>query len=184
MESWHNWLLSNWSRLLKWKGPGTWPHCSKIPGPPKIPENSLFISINYSKMYPALCTNIHHDVTDLINGMVKNAKTWISWERNIIFPRNKKILNLCIRWHIFWSYRFVQRQPLNVTKFLVWISALPSIWLIKIFSSTEVTFKCYKVSGVDIRLAKHLTDKNIFLVGFQNLATKSLNFTTETQRSD
>ena len=23
LESWHNWLLSNWSRLLNWKGPGT-----------------------------------------------------------------------------------------------------------------------------------------------------------------
>ena len=22
-ETWHNWLLSNWSRLLNWKGPGT-----------------------------------------------------------------------------------------------------------------------------------------------------------------
>ena len=23
LESWHIWLLSNWSRLLNWKGPGT-----------------------------------------------------------------------------------------------------------------------------------------------------------------
>ena len=23
LESWHNWLLSNWSRMLNWKGPGT-----------------------------------------------------------------------------------------------------------------------------------------------------------------
>ena len=32
LESWHNWLLSNWSRLLNWKGPGTYPsppNCSK-----------------------------------------------------------------------------------------------------------------------------------------------------------
>ena len=33
LETWHNWLLSNWSRLLNWKGPGTYPNlthsCSK-----------------------------------------------------------------------------------------------------------------------------------------------------------
>ena len=39
--------------------------------------------------------------------MVKNTKTWISWERNIIILRNKKILNLCFRWHTLRSYRFV-----------------------------------------------------------------------------
>ena len=62
----------------------------------------------YSKMYPILCTNTHHDVTDLVNhGMVKNTKTWISWKRNIIFLRNKKILNLCLRWYILRSYRFL-----------------------------------------------------------------------------
>ena len=30
LESWHNWLLSNWSRLLNWKGPGTYPQSSKL----------------------------------------------------------------------------------------------------------------------------------------------------------
>ena len=38
--------------------------------------------------------------------MVKNAKAWISWERNIIFLQNKKILNLCFRWQILRSYHF------------------------------------------------------------------------------
>ena len=38
--------------------------------------------------------------------MVKNTKTWISWEQNIVFLRNTKILNLCFRWHILRSYRF------------------------------------------------------------------------------
>ena len=55
----------------------------------------------YSNMHPVSCINTHHDVTDLIShGMVKNIKTWISWEWNIIFPRNKKILNLCLIWYI------------------------------------------------------------------------------------
>ena len=54
------------------------------------------------------CTNTHRDVTDSVNhGMVKNTKTWISWEWNIIFLWNKKILNLCLRWLILGSYRFV-----------------------------------------------------------------------------
>ena len=39
--------------------------------------------------------------------MVKNTKAWISWERNIIFLRNKKILNLFLRGHVLRSYRFV-----------------------------------------------------------------------------
>ena len=59
-------------------------------------------------MYLVSCTNTHRDVIDSVNhGMVKNTKTWISWERNIIFLRNEKILNLCLTWHILGSYRFV-----------------------------------------------------------------------------
>ena len=46
-------------------------------------------------------------VTDLVNhGMVKSTKTWISSEQNIIFLQ-KKILNLCFRWHILRSYHFL-----------------------------------------------------------------------------
>ena len=70
----------------------------------------------YLKMHSVLCTNAHHDVTDLVNhGMVKNTKTWISRERNITF-----LWNMCLRWHILRSYRFVvevtfkyQTQPLT-----------------------------------------------------------------------
>ena len=59
-------------------------------------------------MHPVSCTNIHHDVTDLVNHeMAKNTKTWISRERNITFLRNKKILKLCLRWHILRSYHYV-----------------------------------------------------------------------------
>ena len=62
----------------------------------------------YSEIYVVSCTNTHRDVTDFINhGIVKNTKTWISWGRNIIFRRNKKILNLCLKWDILRSYRFV-----------------------------------------------------------------------------
>ena len=59
-------------------------------------------------MHPVSCTNTHHDVTDLLNrGIAKNTKTWISWEWNITFLRNKKILNLCLSQRILRSYRFV-----------------------------------------------------------------------------
>ena len=59
-------------------------------------------------MHLISCTNTHYDVTDLVNhGMVKNTKTLISCERNIIFLRNEKILNLCFRWYILRRYRFV-----------------------------------------------------------------------------
>ena len=84
----------------------------------KITKNycpCLYLSVDqvvvqkiYSNMYFLLCTNTHRHVTDSVNHrMVKITKTSISWERNIIFLRNKKILNLCLRWHILRSYRFV-----------------------------------------------------------------------------
>ena len=69
----------------------------------------------YSKMYLISCTNSHRDVTDSVNhGMAKNTKTWISWKRNIIFLRNKKILNRCLRWHTLRSYHFVADVTFNL----------------------------------------------------------------------
>ena len=65
-------------------------------------------SKNIFKMYLVSCANTHRDVTDFLNhGMVKNTETWISLERNIIFLRNQKILNLCLTWHSLRSYGFV-----------------------------------------------------------------------------
>ena len=45
--------------------------------------------------------------------MVKTTKTWTSWVRNITFLRNKNILNLCLRWHISRSYRFLVEATIN-----------------------------------------------------------------------
>ena len=65
----------------------------------------------YSKIHPVSCTNTDHDVTDLVNhGIVKNTITWISWKLKLFFLRNKKILNLCLRWHIFRCYRFLAEE--------------------------------------------------------------------------
>ena len=73
------------------------------PSPPNCSKDSwkflpLFITTNWLSLmtqwvvvHPVSCTNTHHDVTDLVNhGMVKNTKTWLFWERNKTFPRNKK----------------------------------------------------------------------------------------------
>ena len=66
-------------------------------------------------MHPVSCTNSHHGVTYLVNhGMVKNTKTRMSRERNITFPRNKKIINLCPRRCILRSYRFVAKVTFNL----------------------------------------------------------------------
>ena len=52
-------------------------------------------------MYHVSCTDINHDITDWVNrGMVKNTKSWISWEENLTFLQNKKILNLYLRCHV------------------------------------------------------------------------------------
>ena len=65
----------------------------------------------YSKMHPVSCTNTHHDVTYFVNhGMVKNTKTWIFREQNRIFLWNKKILYLCLRWHILKKKNFFCSQ--------------------------------------------------------------------------
>ena len=68
-----------------------------------------------AKMHLVSCTNTRHNVTYLVNnGMVKNTKTSITWERNITFLQNKKILNLCFRWHILTSYDLVVEVTFNV----------------------------------------------------------------------
>ena len=75
---------------------------------PSLVTEWVLVQKIYSKMYPVSCSNTRPDITDLVNhGMVKNTKTWISWEWNIIFLWNKKILNLCLRRHMNRSYPFV-----------------------------------------------------------------------------
>ena len=120
--SWHNWLVSNLSRFLKWKVPGTSQQSIKllrkflkIIAFGYVYKLVKFVDLiscgsknTYSKMHPASCFNTHHDVTDFVyHGMVNNTKTWTSWKCNITFPQNKKILNLHLRWHILRSYCFV-----------------------------------------------------------------------------
>ena len=87
----------------------------------------------YSEMHPISCTNTHHDDTDLVNhGMVKNTKTWISWEQKITFLRNKKILNLCLRSHILRSFHFVAEVTLKLGQAYHWELnwRILSLWII------------------------------------------------------
>ena len=62
----------------------------------------------HSKMHP--CTNADHDITDLVNrGVVKNTKTWISWEWNIHFEKLSFCSggNLSRTWELSFHYSFI-----------------------------------------------------------------------------
>ena len=68
------------------------------------------------------CTNTYHDIKNLVKYMVKNKKTSVSWEQNITFLSNKKILNLCLRWPkncIFPNIQLKGKQITSIQK-LVW----------------------------------------------------------------
>ena len=127
LQPWHNLLLINSSKLLNWKGPETGAN-PNLKLAQKNPESYfpclylvyiLFIFITFGvlmsscsedlfNMHPVSFTNTHHDVAGFVNHrIVKNPNTWTSWEQNINFLRNKKILNLHLRWCIFRSDRFV-----------------------------------------------------------------------------
>ena len=75
------------------------------------------------------CTDTHCGVTDLVNRwMVRNTKTWISWEQNIIFLQNKNILNLCFRWHTLRSYHFVAEVTFKVASRVQKIEVFKKGW--------------------------------------------------------
>ena len=96
----------------------------------KIPEKYclyLYLSIGQVSWLNELCFKIYIQkcTTDLRNcGMVKNIKTWISWERNISFLRNKKFINLCLSWHILISYRSIAEVTFNRFLFFVVLSSI------------------------------------------------------------
>ena len=110
-KSWHKWLLSNWSRSLNWKRPGTYPQSFKLLKRflKSIALAYIYQLAKYSnwmscgskdifQMHLILCANTHHDFTNLVNHeMLKKTKNWTSWERNIAFPQIKRIINLCLK---------------------------------------------------------------------------------------
>ena len=55
-------------------------------------EIKFWLDLTYSKMHLVWCLNTHHDLIHLVNhGMIKNTKTWMSWEQKITFRWNKNI---------------------------------------------------------------------------------------------
>ena len=84
---------------------------------PSLLTSWVVIQKIHSKICLVSCTNTRSDVTDLVkHEMAENTKTWISWEQNILFIRNKKILNLCLRWYILRSYFFAAEVTFIVKK--------------------------------------------------------------------
>ena len=67
--------------------------------------------------------------------------TWIFWEQNIAFVRNKKILSLWFRWHIFRSYRFVAevtfKKILTLTDIFIFVMSV----VCEAFSYTSPTLR-------------------------------------------
>ena len=110
----------------------------------------------YWKMHHASCTNNHHDVTNLVKyRMVKNTKTWITQERIIIFLSNKKILNLCLRWHILRNYCFVAEVTFNLhficlqniyCEYLIFLTDRPDLKLSFTFFFLFVVSKIFRNS--------------------------------------
>ena len=102
-------------------------------------------------MHPVSCTNTHHDMADLENHrMVKNTKSWTSWERNITFLWSKKILNLCLKWRIFRSYCFVAEVTFNSQNVLSVIKVFCQFFLkgLLIYKKYLLTKSCKNIFSV------------------------------------
>ena len=104
--------MSNWKKLLNWKGARTYLFKRFLKIIAQIVYFHQMAKFGEFKRYIqkdiVLFTNTRRDITNLVNhGMVEYRKTWICREQNRTFLRNKKILNLCLRWHILRSYCFV-----------------------------------------------------------------------------
>ena len=133
---------------------------------PSLVTSWVVVQKKSSKMYLVSFTNSHCDVTDtVIHGMVKNTKPWISWERNISFLWNQKILNLCHRWHNLRSYCFVAEVTFNKNNSILNVAHLG--W------ETKKTFQS--------RLPKTALNVTFFVSFYFNLMN-SIPFTSCTRR--
>ena len=111
--------------------------------------------------------------------MVKNVKTWISWERNITFLWNKKIIILCIRLHILRTYCFVVEVTLTFS-LMDWAIYLLSrittevalffyfcVFLIKYIVSVIlvwILYHCHKMLIVSVPVLIFWLDNRLFLM--------------------
>ena len=121
----------------------------------------------YIKMQSVSCSNIHHDVTVLVNhGIIKNIKTWMSWRWNITFLQNKKILNLCHRCHILKSYRFVAEVTFKLWPFVLWILEVKTWLTVKVQFRALLTKWLILILNAYCRYG-HILVSFDFLTGFQ-----------------
>ena len=59
-------------------------------------------------MYPNLCANTYHDVTNFeLDGMALDIKIWKSTKKK----KFKKILKFCLKDHCFITYHFLVDAP-------------------------------------------------------------------------
>ena len=87
----------------------------------------------YSERLPVSCSSTCHDFIYFGNHeMVKNAKTWLSWEQKIIFLKNQNILNLCLFLH-FWEH-FFSRTPSSSQYIYIYVL----LWKCFFFLKTKV----------------------------------------------
>ena len=122
------------------------------------------------------CLMNHHDITDLVyHGVVKNAKTGISWERSITFLRNKKKFKLCFRWHILRRHRFVPEVTLNTTKPLFVGFVFFKQWILKTIQFLLYYFFIISHKECDIKKIKNKDQKRaqIIMINLTNFKTKT-----------
>ena len=114
------------------------------------------------KRYIPKCTlslvHTHHDMTDLENHrMVKNTKSWTFRERNITFLWSKKILNLCLRWHIFRSFCFVAEVSFNSQNLLIcWQNSAKTSFMYQQWTATVHIFLKVPTTGYLVSFSKHI----------------------------
>ena len=111
LESWYNLLLSYWSRLLNWKGPGTQPQFSEMLKQfPEIYCPCLYLSFGQVWWLNELlfkkciqkctvsCANSHHDTSDLVNHICWNM---LRTEHNFSTKWKKSLT--CASCDTFWE---------------------------------------------------------------------------------
>ena len=129
--------MSNYSRWLNWKD---LEHSSSSPSYSKISENycpCLYLSIGqvcwlyklWFKRYIHKCIQSHLLIFIMMSQIWQivwsfKRQVWISWEQDINFQGNKKIVNMCLRWHILRSYCFVVEVAFKGCIFLHWTGYL------------------------------------------------------------
>ena len=110
-------------------------------------NNELWFK-RHSKMHPVSCSNTLSWRYRFVNhGIVKNTKTWLSWEWNINFLQNKKILNLYLRWHILRSYRFIAEATFKAKFLEEWHLAMAEFDVMCRNTNKSSVNLCYKIKS-------------------------------------